>query len=660
MNIILKSKIIFLLLFFFSLNTIGKGNVDSLMQIVNTSSNKGAVSDAYLQLSAMYSLNNPTLALSYINSSIDNFNSLSKELQYKRFLKKAEIFRLLGEIDSCLHYINMVYTQALKNNKNLTLAECYAEYGLVNIAQGNAQKAIEHFMKQLAISKKYKINKELSGIYNNIGIAYANKNDWDMADEYFSKALKDDQIHLRDMNLGNDYNNLGVVFLARYSIDSLKRVRYLDSARKYLNTGLYHRYKVHDSSGIAGSLNNLSLIENETGNFKLALVLADSAFKIASLNGYKKIQVEIYDSYDQIYSKMGNFKLAYDYLNKKNKLNTAFEKEQLNNSIQQLESNIQLEQKQKQLLEKDLKLTKSENQKQKQWSFIILAILMIIAMAFFLLNFFKNNKTLSERNALISQQKKLIEEKHKDITDSITYAHRIQSSLIPTEQQLNEYYPKLSILFQPRDIVSGDFYWYSKIDEFNIFVLADCTGHGVPGAFMSFIGMSHLNSIVNEKRLVSPQQILNQLKKGVVGSLNAHQGNSEKKDGMDVALISFNENELLFSGANQTILIIRQNQLIELKGNKQPIGLSENNESFTEIKFSLQKSDRIVLYSDGIVDQFGGDQGKKLKIRHFKDWLIETSAFALHEQKSAIAEKLARYKGQFDQTDDITLAILEV
>ena len=657
----MKNKFLIIILFtFIHLHSKGSISVDSLLHVTETSVNDSAVSNAYLKLATIYSLNNPKLALSYLDKSILVFRKFSTDFLYERYLKKGEIYRLLGEIDSCLHYTNLVYTQALKNNKFFTLSECYGEYGLVNIAQGNSQKAIEQFTKQLFIIKKHRFKGSRSGIYNNIGIAYGNKNDWEMAREYFTKALKDDQNNLRHMSLGNDYNNLGVVFLVQYGMDSLKRKNNLDSAKRYLNIGLSHRYKVHDSIGIAGSLNNLSLIENEVGNFKLALSLADSAFKIASLNSYKKLQVEIFDSFDQIYSKMGNYKMAYEYLSKKNRLNLSFEKEQLNSSIQQLESNIQLEQKQKQLLEKDLKLIKSENQKQKQLAILVLAVVLIIALAIFLFYFFKNNKVLSNQNSIISEQKYLIEEKHKDITDSITYAHRIQSSLIPTQQELNKQYQKIAILFQPRDIVSGDFYWYTKINNLNIYALADCTGHGVPGAFMSFIGINQLNTIVNEKNITNPSQILNELKKGVVNSLNANQSNSEKKDGMDVALISFNEKELVFSGANQLILIIRDSLLIELKGNKQPIGLSENNESFTEIKFHLQKSDRIVLYSDGVVDQFGGELGKKLKTRHFKAWLVETSYLSLQEQKTTLAEKLNLYKGAYDQTDDITLTIIEI
>ena len=191
-------------------------------------------------------------------------------------------------------------------------------------------------------------------------------------------------------------------------------------------------------------------------------------------------------------------------------------------------------------------------------------------------------------------------------------------------------------------------------------MLADCTGHGVPGAFMSFIGINQLNTIVNEKGISSPSLILNELKKGVVSSLNSCNSDSEKKDGMDVALIAFDNNELVFSGANQSILILRNNELIELKGDKQPIGISDNNEKFIEVRFPLQEKDRIVLYSDGVVDQFGGENGKKLKTRHFKAWLIESSYLSSQEQKNVISEKLNAYKGSFEQTDDITFAIIEI
>ena len=225
--------------------------------------------------------------------------------------------------------------------------------------------------------------------------------------------------------------------------------------------------------------------------------------------------------------------------------------------------------------------------------------------------------------------------------------------------QINKTFKNISIFFQPRDIVSGDFYWFSKQPSSTIFALADCTGHGVPGAFMSIIGINILNTIINEKGLKQPALILNELKNGIINSLNAD-AESDKKDGMDVALISFNQTELNFAGANQSVYILRNKELIELKGNKQPIGLSDNTKDFTEIKFNLLKNDRIILFSDGLVDQFGGQDGKKLKSKNLKLWLIDSADLSLEMQKELIAKKLNTFKENYEQTDDITLAIIEI
>ena len=653
MNTILKNKIILIFSFILvSLNFFGDNKNDSLLKIINSNVNDSIVSDCYFQLAKFEKINSPKQALIYINKSIYYNNKFSNKFQYEHFLEKGNVFRLLGEMDSSLYYNNLVYAQALKSKHNEYIGVCFESYGLISIAQGNFQKAIEQFTKELVLKKKYKLKMSLSGIFNNIGNAYGSKGDWLMAKEYFEKALKEELLDKREMSLGNIYNNLGIVFILNQQ---------LDSAKKYLTKGLDYRYKIHDNLGITGSLNNLALLELEANNFKNALTLADSAFNIAKTNGYKKIELEVYDSYDQIYSKMGNYKMAYEYLNKKNKLKFAFEKEEFKNSIQQLESNIQLEQKQSLLLEKDLALTKSENQKQRQFGFIILAVILIIALGLFLFSFFKNNKKLSTQNLIISEQKYLIEEKHKDITDSITYAHRIQSSLIPSQKEVNKQYQNLSILFMPRDIVSGDFYWCSKIKDINIFVLSDCTGHGVPGAFMSIIGINQLNTIVNEKGFTQPGLILDELKVGVINSINSNDAEEvDKKDGMDVALICFNKDELSFSGANQSVLILRNAELIELKGNKQPIGLSEKNESFATITCPLFKTDRIILYTDGIVDQFGGADGKKLKSRNFKNWILETAHLSLQDQKETIKSKLLNFKLNYEQTDDISFVIIEI
>lgn len=308
---------------------------------------------------------------------------------------------------------------------------------------------------------------------------------------------------------------------------------------------------------------------------------------------------------------------------------------------------------------------RSEKRRQQFVIYVVLLVLLIvIVFSFFLFKAFtrikKSNTIISLQKTEVERQKQIIEEKHKDITDSITYAHRIQSALIPTPEQLTKRTPNISVLFLPRDIVSGDFYWHTQLNNDQVFALADCTGHGVPGAFMSIIGLNQLDTLINEKNIESPASVLNALRKGIIASLNSNSNEPDKRDGMDIALIYFNGRQLRFSGANLSVYIARHETLSELKGNKQPIGISERNEDFTEQTYDLLPGDRIFLLSDGLPDQFGGADGKKLKIRKVKEWFIETLHLSLHEQKKSLTDKLLTFKAHYEQTDDITLAIIEI
>jgi serine phosphatase RsbU (regulator of sigma subunit) len=294
---------------------------------------------------------------------------------------------------------------------------------------------------------------------------------------------------------------------------------------------------------------------------------------------------------------------------------------------------------------------------------ILLILAITIVYSFFLFKAVrkirKNNIIISEQKQEVEKQKQLVEEKHKDITDSINYAQRIQSALILSEQSLSRHFKEAFVLFKPRDIVSGDFYWFTEHEGKKIVALADCTGHGVPGAFMSMIGITLLNQIVNEKGITSPAQILTQLRKEVIRALSTDA--SGKQDGMDMAIISIHRNEIVFAGANSKALIFNNGAFTELMPDKQPIGNYEMQTDFTEQRITLENAAKIYLFSDGIVDQFGGNRaeknlfGKKLKIKQLKEWIISTSGLTLSAQKNVIAQKLEEWKNGFEQTDDISL-----
>ena len=261
-----------------------------------------------------------------------------------------------------------------------------------------------------------------------------------------------------------------------------------------------------------------------------------------------------------------------------------------------------------------------------------------------------------KRTAEIERQRYEIEVKNKNITDSIQYASRIQNAVLPPEEYMNETLPQHFILFKPRDIVSGDYYWMTHKDGETVLAVADCTGHGVPGAFMSMLGIAFLNEIVNRAEVLVASHILNGLREHVKKSLRQTGKLDEAKDGMDIALCVFNlqKKQLQFAGAYNPLYIMRNGELIQLKADRMPIGIyHKEKESFTNHIVDLQSNDVIYLFSDGYNDQFGGTEGKKFMIKQFQNLIIEIHQKPLAEQKQLMHDTLEKWKGNLEQVDDI-------
>jgi hypothetical protein len=222
-------------------------------------------------------------------------------------------------------------------------------------------------------------------------------------------------------------------------------------------------------------------------------------------------------------------------------------------------------------------------------------------------------KIIKEKTADIVAQKEVIEEKNKDITDSINYAQKIQEAILPSDEEITNALPEHFVLFKPKDIVSGDFYWFSERDGKALIIAADCTGHGVPGAFMSMIGNSLLNEIVNEKGATQPAEILQKLKEGVIKSLSQTGEAGTQKDGMDIAMCGFDleNNEVEFSGAYNPLFRIRNGELEETRSDRMPIGIyaDDGGKVFTNYTLKMEKGDVYYIFTDGFVDQFGGPKG---------------------------------------------------
>jgi len=297
----------------------------------------------------------------------------------------------------------------------------------------------------------------------------------------------------------------------------------------------------------------------------------------------------------------------------------------------------------------------------------VILILFLGFLVVFIIRFRKQKKIIESNSILISQtnselvgtieqvniQHALLEAKNEEITDSISYAKRIQKAIFPSNRQVNEQFNDFFILFRPKDIVAGDFYWLSVKDETVLFAVADCTGHGVPGAMVSVVCNGALNRSIREFDLSIPSAILDKARELVIETFDKSE--EDVKDGMDIALCTLNHDRtvLNYSGANNSLYMIRDNEFKEIKPDKQPIGKFLEAKPFTNHEIKVQKNDCIYLFSDGFADQFGGDKGKKLKYQTFKDILLKNHRIPMTEQKAILKNHFENWRGELEQVDDV-------
>ena len=278
----------------------------------------------------------------------------------------------------------------------------------------------------------------------------------------------------------------------------------------------------------------------------------------------------------------------------------------------------------------------------------------------------KTNKQLRGFNDEIIAQKNIIEVKNHEITDSITYASRIQQGVIPDEEELKLLLPNHFVFFKPRDIVSGDFYWACKVKsktepniKRSVVAVVDCTGHGVPGAFMSLVGNTLLNQTIGRSTIANPAQALDYINQQLPKTIKSKLSTGTIKDGMEVAMCDFNFDTLTmqFAGANSNIYIVRNGEIQIYRGDKQPIGESFSGTiiNYTNQIISLQKNDCVYLISDGYADQFGGVKGKKFKYKQLENLFCSIAEKNVEEQRAILAAAFDDWKANHEQVDDVLI-----
>lgn len=303
-------------------------------------------------------------------------------------------------------------------------------------------------------------------------------------------------------------------------------------------------------------------------------------------------------------------------------------------------------------------------------AYIAYVLLLIVAIFIFVRLYTKRLKDkniqleniISQRTQTIVEQKHLVEEKHKEITDSINYAERIQRTFLATDELLNQYLKNYFIFFKPKDVVSGDFYWADILSNGNfILTTADSTGHGVPGAIMSLLNITSLEKAI--ENLTDPAEILNNTRQTIIKRLKKDGSSEGGKDGMDCSVIvfDFKNNQLLISAANNPVWIIRGNELLEIKPDKMPVGKHDRDqESFTIHTIDIKEGDLVYTLTDGFPDQFGGEKGKKFMSKNLKELLLKNSNLPINSQKTILETTFNNWVGTGEQVDDVTLIGIKI
>jgi serine phosphatase RsbU (regulator of sigma subunit) len=390
------------------------------------------------------------------------------------------------------------------------------------------------------------------------------------------------------------------------------------------------------------------------GNRDSAFHYFRNAMQIAMKHNLKQNLVDIYYSLASVFEDSKAYDSSLFYLRKYVDLNEQLHGEDEQSRVDQEKQKYNISKKDQELKLKQAEAELKQETLNNRILLLIGGIAVLVLLSLLLYNRFRSKNKLAD---ILEKKNKEITLQKDEITDSINYARRIQDSILAPMHVVKQTLPDSFILYLPKDVVSGDFYWIETINKQKIFAAVDCTGHGVPGALMSVVGFNLLNRAVNELNLTKPSDILRELDFGVNKLLRQSESENTVKDGMDIALCSYNPDTrvLQYAGVFNPLYIVRNGQLNQIKADKSPIGVNLNGvvDTFTNHEIQMFSGDMIYLFSDGYADQFGGPQGKKFKYNQLRDVLLTISSKTVSEQETVLRNTFTQWKGALDQVDDV-------
>lgn len=683
-----------------------------------TKAQKSDSSEAYryLNLFKEYEYVDPDKAAIYVDSGFyfadrsgfDDILGLAHQYKGWHYQDMSEYRKAINEFEFALEHFK-------RSSDKQGTADAYGNLGNGYLDIGNLKQSLDYQVMSLRINDEILASKPKGKVLErasegraiaiyNIGALYLSIGLYEKALEYVHLSIQHEKRTNNKVGEAVSYNSLGVIHHELNDIDSA--VFYFRKALKIYETNPYDygrsstlfRYAMMDKSDLseeerAAYIRESVALRQALGekNEEAEVLLEWSVLKFSELsNDSVEAVLNIVDSYlndfdldarEELYylllskykARTGDFNTAYQAVIKYLEQNQFAESRKRANELIAGEINYQWQQKAYQdSIKKTIELKDAEVQKEREVSrlqnFLWIAALGIIVVSFSLYYYIRSNRrkqrmneVLSEKNDLINEQKQVLEETNRSVAESIRYAEHLQLAILPTPKLVNKYLPDSFLFFLPRDVVSGDFYWFEVKDDYLFLAVADCTGHGVPGALVSVVCSNALNRSLHEFRLTSPADILNKTRELVVETFSKSGKNID--DGMDISLVrySMGEKQAVFAGANNPLWIIRPNnevgkcELIEFKGNRMPVGYYPSMKPFTETSIDVEKGDILYQMSDGYVDQFGHENGKRYKSMNLKAKLKEIFDKPVDEQKDILSTVFHEWKGDHPQVDDVTI-----
>ncbi len=583
----------------------------------------------------------------YQDIAIDNFKLKNNvDGLFKVLLKKAKFLKKISKPEKAFDVYKELIDLAEKSESTLMLAEVYENMGLLFSSINDIEKSISYCSKALQMYYKIKDWKGISKCYLNLGNSNSSKDYTDMAIECFERGLEIDAKYNNNEKKAEFLSGIGTVY---FNLSNNEKALYFYKEALKVQ-------EIMKPNEVVFLKNNIAVVLMDLERYKEAKPYLIEAYYSAD-NARTKADYAF--NLAQMYEQLGDYKSAIDFMDTYVRINDSLNNAIYTKNLSETEAKYQNEKRE----EQNILLSERLKNKSLQIYFALAAILLLVGLAFFIFRGLrqknKANIALADKNKIIEEKSILVEEQHKDITDSIKYAQRIQQAILPPDKLWNNILPQSFVFYQPKDILSGDFYWIEETTEHIFIAAADCTGHGVPGALMSIVNYNLLNRAVLEHGLTNAGAILDSVNKYLTLSLHQTYQESAVRDGMDVSLCVINKKtkKMDFAGAFNSIYLIRNNAIQEFIPDKQPVGafIEDNIKPFTSQSFQLLENDVVYMFTDGYADQFGGPKGKKYKYKQLQHLLLSSYTKPFDEQNQIFKSAINDWKGSLEQVDDILL-----